>query len=316
MRRLLPLAFAALAAVPAAAQTSTLPAAPLVLSAPADTLLEYRLTEVTRLRYEQLQLEVTGGTPEQAAAFEAQIRAALKTKEGEQSTQYKQFLKVLPKGDSAGKYLLNTLTLTTPAVSSRSLRTLGKGASLTYQPETPTNLPASLAALLGQVSDELARTHAELLSAFDPASFGLLGERATALTPGQTFTRLKTVQSPQPFASLPGQKRLGLPLQVEQGLRFEGQQGGQLVFSRTARVVQPGQITTGSVNMVQALSRYVYDGSLRLTPDGLPVSATRDEAYAVQVAGQARQGDVTAKLSFNVVATSVLTLTPVAVSRP
>lgn len=315
MRRLVLLTLAALVAAPAAAQAPA-PAAPLVLGAPADTLLEYRLTEVTRLRYEQLQLEVTGGTPEQAAAFEAQIRAALKTREGEQTTQYKQFLKVLPAGDSAGKYLLNTLTLTTPAVSSRSLRTLGKGAGLAYQSETPANLPASLAALLGQVSDELARTHAELVSAFDPASFGLLGDKAGTLTPGQTFTRLRTVQSPQPFASLPGQKRLGLPLQVEQALRFERQQGGQLVFSRTARVVQPGQITAGSVNMVQTLSRYVYDGSLRLTPDGLPVSATRDEAYAVQVTGQAKQGDVTAKLSFNVVATSVLTLTPVAASRP
>ena len=319
------------------APTPTTPTAPapapavvpgLALSAPADTLREYRLSETTRLRYENVQLQVSGGTPEQAAAFEARFREALRAREGERTLTYKQFLKVLPAEGTAGRYLWNSISSEGGrAVSSRSLRTLGttlgtlgtSGAAdaggLAYQPDTPapSTVPGdpTLALLTTQLQAELARTHAELLAAFDPASFGLLGGGAAGkLQPGQTFTRLKTLQPAHPLATLPGQQVVGAPLQVEQQLRFENEQGGQLVFFRQARVRQPGQLVTGSAELLLTLARYVYDGELRLTPDGLPVSASRDEAYAVQVAGRVKQGDLTASFGLTVTSTSVLTLVP------
>ena len=299
---------------PAAAPTG---APGLALTAPADTLREYRLSETTRVRYDNVQLEVSGGTPETAAAFQNQFRAALRAREGERTLSAKQFLKVLPAEGTPGRYLWNTISSEGgKAVSSRSLRTLGAadGGTLTFQPEpVAAGTDPSVAALLAPVQAELARTHAELLAGLDPASFGLLrgGPAAGSPKPGQGFVRLKTLQPPSPLMSLPGQQVVGAPLQVEQQLRFENEEGGQLVFFRQARVVQPGQILSGSVEGLMTLLRYVYDGELRLTPDGLPVSSERGEAYAVQMSGRLKQGDLSATYSLNVTVTSLLTLTPV-----
>ena len=289
----------------------------LALTAPADTLREYRLSETTRVRYDNVQLEVSGGTPETAAAFQNQFRAALRAREGERTLSAKQFLKVLPAEGTPGRYLWNTISNEGgKAVSSRSLRTLGTadGGTLTFQPEpVAAGTDPSVAALLAPVQAELAHTHAELLAGLDPASFGLLrgGPAAGTPKPGQGFVRLKTLQPPSPLMSLPGQQAVGAPLQVEQQLRFENEEGGQLVFFRQARVVQPGQILSGSVEGLMTLLRYVYDGELRLTADGLPVSAERGEAYAVQMSGRLKQGDLSATYSLNVTVTSLLTLTPV-----
>ena len=296
----------------------------LALTAPADTLREYRLSETTRVRYDNVQLEVSGGTPETAAAFQNQFRAALRAREGERTLSAKQFLKVLPEEGTPGRYLWNTISNEGgKAVSSRSLRTLGMaapadGGTLTFQPEpVAAGTDPGVAALLVPVQTELARAHAELLAGFDPASFGLLrggpaaGSSRPGPKPGQGFVRLKTLQPPSPLMTLPGQQVVGAPLQVEQQLRFENEEGGQLVFFRQARVVQPGQVLSGSVEGLMTLSRYVYDGELRLTPDGLPVSAERGEAYAVQMTGRLKQGDLSATYSLNVTVTSLLTLTPV-----
>ncbi|MHA0039188.1 hypothetical protein [Deinococcus sp. PESE-13] len=299
---------------PAAAPTG---APGLALTAPADTLREYRLSETTRVRYDNVQLEVSGGTPETAAAFQNQFRAALRAREGERTLSAKQFLKVLPAEGTPGRYLWNTISNEGgKAASSRSLRTLGTadGGTLAFQPEpVAAGTDPSVAALLAPAQAELAHTHAELLAGLDPASFGLLrgGPAAGSPRPGQGFVRLKTVQPPSPLMSLPGQQVVGAPLQVEQQLRFENEEGGQLVFFRQARVVQPGQILSGSVEGLMTLLRYVYDGELRLTPDGLPVSAERGEAYAVQMTGRLKQGDLSATYSLNVTVTSLLTLTPV-----
>lgn len=309
------------ASAPAAAPTPA-PSAPVVeasqppsaLAAPADTLREYRLSETTRVRYENIKFEVTGGTPQQASAFQGQFEAALKAREGERVANYKQFVKVLPAEGTPGRYLWNSLSSEGgKTVSSRSLRTLGAGGGLAYQPDAPQPpADASIAALLAQLQNELAYAHAELLANFDPASFGLPANPATAqLQPGQAFTRVKVLRPPQPFATLPGLNNIGAPLQVEQQLRFENVQDGNLVFFRQARVLQPGQIVGGTGQMVLTLARYVYDGELRLAPDGLPVSALRDEAYAVQVSGRVQQGDVTGQFSFTVTVLSALTLNPV-----
>lgn len=311
------------AAVPAAAQPAPVvgPGLPTpALVAPADTLREYRLSETTRVRYENVKFDVTGGTPPQAAAFQSQFQAALRAREGERTASYKQFVKVLPADGTPGRYLWNSLSTEgssqgggSQSVSSRSVRTLGTGGGLVYQPEAaPDPAQGAVALLMTQLQSELARTHAELLANFDPASFGLPADPAAAqLKPGQTFTRVKTLQPPHPFATLPGLTTVGAPLQVEQQLRFENVQGGDLVFFRQARVLQPGQIVGGAGQMVLTLSRYIYDGELRLAPDGLPTSALRDEAYAVQVSGRVQQGDLTAQFSFTVTVLSALTLNPV-----
>lgn len=314
------------ASAPAAAPTPA-PPTPVVgpsqpspaLAAPADTLREYRLSETTRVRYENVKFEVTGGTPQQASAFQSQFEAALKAREGERVANYKQFVKVLPAEGTPGRYLWNSLSSEGgKTVSSRSLRTLGAGGGLAYQPDAPrpdTPQPpadASIAALLAQLQNELAHAHAELLANFDPASFGLPADPVAAqLQPGQAFTRVKVLRPPQPFATLPGLNNIGAPLQVEQQLRFENVQDGNLVFFRQARVLQPGQIVGGTGQMVLTLARYVYDGELRLAPDGLPASALRDEAYAVQVSGRVQQDDLTAQFSFTVTVLSALTLNPV-----
>ncbi|WP_278913663.1 hypothetical protein [Deinococcus wulumuqiensis] len=292
-------------------------AAGLALGAPQDTLREYRLSETTRLRYDDVQVEVSGGTPEQAAPLQNSFREALRAREGERTLTYKQFLKVLPADGTPGRYLWNSISSEGGrSVSSRSLRTLGAAGegSLAYQPEAaPASSDPTLALLTAQIQAELARTHAELLAGFDPASFGLLtGAAKTApLRPGQTFTRVMTLNPAHPLATLPGQKVAGAPLQVEQQLRFESEQDGQLVFFRQARVLQPGQVVTGSADLLLTLARYVYDGELRLTPDGLPVSASRDEASVIRVTGRMNQGDLTLTFGLTVTSTSVLTLTPV-----
>ncbi|MGX9687954.1 hypothetical protein ACTQ9L_12525 [Deinococcus wulumuqiensis] len=303
------------------------PAAGLALGAPQDTLREYRLSETTRLRYDDVQVEVSGGTPEQAAPLQNSFREALRAREGERTLTYKQFLKVLPADGTPGRYLWNSISSEGGrSVSSRSLRTLGAAGegSLAYQPDAvPVPGDPTLALLTAQIQAELARTHAELLAGFDPASFGLLTGTAQSgplspgplrpgpLRPGQTFTRVKTLQPAHPLATLPGQKVAGAPLQVEQQLRFESEQDGQLVFFRQARVLQPGQVVTGSADLLLTLARYVYDGELRLTPDGLPVSASRDEASVIRVTGRMNQGDLTLTFGLTVTSTSVLTLTPV-----
>ena len=166
------------------------PAAGLALGAPQDTLREYRLSETTRLRYDDVQVEVSGGTPEQAAPLQNSFREALRAREGERTLTYKQFLKVLPADGTPGRYLWNSISSEGGrSVSSRSLRTLGAAGegSLAYQPDAvPVPGDPTLALLTAQIQAELARTHAELLAGFDPASFGLLTGAAQSgpLSPG------------------------------------------------------------------------------------------------------------------------------------
>lgn len=299
---------------PASATPAPSSAGAIAFAVPVDTLREYRLTEVNRVTFSDPHTSLSGDAA-QARAFEEQFGRALASRTGQQQATFKQFLKVVPAEGTAGKYLWNTVgQVGTETLSLRSVRTLeaGTAGKLEYQSSRPApKTPDMVSLMLAQVEAEMGRSHAELLANFDPASFGIVvgGTAATPLTPGQTFKRLKTLRPSTPLTTVSSTIRETQPIQVEQQLRFEGEKDGQLVFTRLARVVQPGQIVTGSLNMVTTLRTYAYEGNLILTPGGLPISATRDELFEAQVEGSLSQGDKRATFGMVVRSTSALNLT-------
>jgi hypothetical protein len=290
---------------------------PLALTAPVGTVREYRGNEVTRVTFTGGDFVLTGVPEAEAKDAQAQFQTALKSRSGETVQAFKQFVKVLPAAGTAGK-LLYTSILTDEGeepLTLRSVRSLAatSAGTLTFQPdESPANADP-LAGILGNLNTLLAALHADLLANFDPAAFGILGK---PLTPGAVFTRTKTLKPSNPLAGVGTGNRETQDISVEQQLRFEGVQGGLLVFSRAARIVQGQQIVTGqSANLTTTLSNYTLTGELRVTRDGLPVSATRTESYAAEVKGKltAPEGQDAGEATFSLQlgGTSVLTLTAV-----
>lgn len=319
MRPLPLLLLAAALALPTGAAQSAPPS--LTFSAPEGTLREYRGEEVSRVSFSNAEATLSGADAEAQRTFAAQFQAALRAGEGEKRQSFKQFFKVLPAEGTPGRYLWNSLITTVDGSPSlRSVRTLAPGGGsgrLDYQPARPVSPEAlkdpaqTVAVLLAQrLEAELAGSHAELLAAFDPASFGLFGQ---ALTPGRTFTRMRTLRPPHPLGALgtPGQETP--PVQVEETLRYEGEEGGTLRFTRQARVVRPAQVITGALSLITTLREYELGGELRLTREGLPVSATRTERYVADVRGSATRSGAQAgqqvRASLTVTGTSSLTLT-------
>ena len=124
---------------------------------------------------------------------------------------------------------------------------------------------------------------------------------------------MRTLRPPHPLGALgtPGQETP--PVQVEETLRYEGEEGGTLRFTRQARVVRPAQVITGALSLITTLREYELGGELRLTREGLPVSATRTERYVTDVRGSATRSGAQAgqqvRASLTVTGTSSLTLT-------
>ncbi|MDB5044280.1 MAG: hypothetical protein JWQ08_330 [Deinococcus sp.] len=295
----------------------TLPGLPITLTAPVGTVRDYRGNEVSRVTFTGGDFVLTGVPEAEAKDAQAQFQTALKSRSGETVQPFKQFVKVLPAAGTPGK-LLYTSILTDEGEEPLTLRSVrglaANGAgTLIFQPDESPENADPLAGILGNLNTLLAALHADLLANFDPAAFGILGR---PLTPGAVFTRTKTLKPSNPLAGLGTGNRETQAISVEQQLRFEGVQGGLLVFSRAARIVQGQQIVTGqSANLTTTLSSYTLTGELRVRPDGLPVSATRTESYAAEVKGKltAPEGQDAGEANFSLQlgGTSVLTLTAV-----
>ncbi|ANE42655.1 hypothetical protein [Deinococcus puniceus] len=311
------LAQSSVPAIPPVSSSAPTTPAPtsLTLTAPVGTVREYRGNEVTRVTFTGGDFVLTGVPEAEAQDAQAQFLAALKSRSGETVQPFKQFVKVLPAAGTPGK-LLYTSILTDEGqepLTLRSVRTLGASATLAFQPDESPENADPLAGILGNLNTLLAALHADLIANFDPAAFGILGK---PLTPGTVFTRTKTLKPNNPLAGLGTGNRETQAISVEQQLRFEGVQGGLLVFSRAARIVQGQQIVTGqSANLTTTLSSYTLTGELRVTRDGLPVSATRTESYAAEVKGKltAPEGQDAGEANFSLQlgGSSVLTLTSV-----
>lgn len=280
------------AAAPATRPTLDPPSAgpQLLLTAPADTVREYRLSALSQVSFSVLDAALPGAEPGDYSAALARVRAALQARSRPQSVSSKQFIKVLP-GEEPRIALSSIFGSGPEATTLRLTQVLRPGQATLplHQPDPALSAPAA------QVEQALAGAQAELVAPLSPASYGLWGAAlggaalAGAGSEAGGLSRRVVLRVPNPLAS-PGADSLEVqPIVVEQRLRFEGLRGDEWVFSRSARIVQPQQTVAGRLTQVVKLLSYEVTGELVLSSDGLPVRSSFTETYRAEVRGRAPQ---------------------------